>query len=338
MKIFYSNLSFIILLIIINFFLIFKYKFFSNYLKIYDNKNVFRKISKKKIPLWGGAIIFFNILFLVIYFSFYEKNFFFVSVFQQNSDIYIFFLIISFFYFLGLIDDKININPITKFIFLTIFSFFLIMTNDVFLIKTLNFYIIPFKNFDLKNFSIFFTVFCIIAFVIAMNMYDGINLNSFYYYFFFYLISLFFFQISLLNIVILLSLIFFGILNKDGKIYLGDSGSNLLSILTAINLIFFYNYNYKYIYVEHMIVFCSIPILDLLRLFLLRIYNGKNPMKADTAHLHHYLIKKYSFTTSAFLINFPILVSTSIQIILPNLFFINILLIFFYYFFLLNIK
>lgn len=338
MKILYSNLYFIIALVIINFFLILKYKYFSNYLKTYDNKNVFRKVIKKKIPLLGGVIIFLNILLLIIYFFLFKKNFFFNSIFQQNIDIYLFFLVISFFYFLGWVDDKININPMTKFIFLIIFSFFLITINDLFLIKTLNFYIIPIKNIDLKNFSTYFTVFCLIIFVIAMNMHDGINLNSFYYYFFFYLISLFFLQITLLNIVILLSLIFFGILNRVGKIYLGDSGSNLLSIITAINLIVFYNFNYKYIYVEHVITLCSIPFLDLFRLFLFRIYNGRNPMKADASHLHHNLIKKFSFTTSAFLINFPIFLSASIQILLPNLFFINILLICFYYFFLLNIK
>tara|TARA_A100001035_G_C27573286_1_gene404128 strand:- start:372 stop:638 length:267 start_codon:yes stop_codon:yes gene_type:complete len=37
-----------------------------------------------------------------------------------------------------------------------------------------------------------------------------------------------------------------------------------------------------------------LPGLDMFRLFLYRIYNGKHPFKADLNHFHHILKKKFS--------------------------------------------
>ena len=54
-----------------------------------------------------------------------------------------------------------------------------------------------------------------------------------------------------------------------------------------------------------------IPGLDLIRLFLLRIFNKKNPLNSDRNHLHHILIAKYSLEKTIliilFLISFPII-------------------------------
>ena len=37
-----------------------------------------------------------------------------------------------------------------------------------------------------------------------------------------------------------------------------------------------------------------IPGLDLMRLFIIRIYNGKNPFTPDRKHLHHILLSKHN--------------------------------------------
>ena len=54
-----------------------------------------------------------------------------------------------------------------------------------------------------------------------------------------------------------------------------------------------------------------IPGFDLIRLFLIRIFNKKNPLNSDRNHLHHILIEKYSFEKTIliilFLISFPII-------------------------------
>ena len=43
-----------------------------------------------------------------------------------------------------------------------------------------------------------------------------------------------------------------------------------------------------------------IPGFDMLRLFIVRILNKKNPFTSDLDHLHHWLIKKFSLSMSLF--------------------------------------
>ena len=54
-----------------------------------------------------------------------------------------------------------------------------------------------------------------------------------------------------------------------------------------------------------------IPGFDLIRLFLIRIFNKKNPLNSDRNHLHHILIARYSLEKTILiilsLISFPII-------------------------------
>ncbi len=56
-----------------------------------------------------------------------------------------------------------------------------------------------------------------------------------------------------------------------------------------------------------------IPGLDLIRLFVIRIINKKNPLTSDRNHLHHILINKYSFEKTLIiiflLISLPLIMS-----------------------------
>ena len=53
-----------------------------------------------------------------------------------------------------------------------------------------------------------------------------------------------------------------------------------------------------------------VPGLDLIRLFVIRIINKKNPLSSDRNHLHHLLIKNYTFNKTLIiillLVSFPI--------------------------------
>ena len=45
---------------------------------------------------------------------------------------------------------------------------------------------------------------------------------------------------------------------------------------------------------DEIFVIMFLPGVDMFRLFLTRVTNGKNPFEADSNHLHHLLLKKYS--------------------------------------------
>jgi hypothetical protein len=80
------------------------------------------------------------------------------------------------------------------------------------------------------------------------------------------------------------------ILNLREKLYLGDNGVMLFSTIVSI-LIIKYNFlNSNTIFVEEILFILVLPALDLIRLVIYRIYIKKNPLAADSNHLHHILL------------------------------------------------
>jgi len=87
---------------------------------------------------------------------------------------------------------------------------------------------------------------------------------------------------------------------SPSKIFMGDTGALLLGFLQACFLIIFMNINQslpsdQFLKFENSIVtalcIMIVPLLDTLRVFILRIAKSKSPFEADNNHLHHVLIK-----------------------------------------------
>jgi len=300
--------------IILNFFLVRNYFFFANKFKIYDLNN------STKISLLGGIFLIINIffLFLLSQLKLIEEEFYYKINFI--------FLIFSFF-IVGFCDDKIKLNPLMRFvlIFLLIILF---LINSEFLILNINF---TFKNSFLienKIAQIFFTSFCIVAFINALNFFDGINLQVSIYS----ILVLTFFsfiKFSFFLLIIILSLLFFLILNYKNKSFLGDSGVYILGViisLTSINL-----HNSNLLYADEVIFLMFLPGLDMIRLFFERIINKKNPFLGDNHHIHHLLKKKFFGKTiliTIFISFFPFLIYKLFVVFKVQIFIIFVLLYF----------
>ena len=91
-------------------------------------------------------------------------------------------------------------------------------------------------------------------------------------------------------------------MNYKKKIFLGDSGSLLLSFLLGTMIIKSYNTNLGIFYADEIFLIMMIPGLELLRLAVFRIFKKKHPFVADNEHIHHYLLKKYSFLKTTLII------------------------------------
>jgi UDP-GlcNAc:undecaprenyl-phosphate/decaprenyl-phosphate GlcNAc-1-phosphate transferase len=87
---------------------------------------------------------------------------------------------------------------------------------------------------------------------------------------------------------------------KKKKVFLGDGGSLLLGTLIAVYIFYILGdtYTLKTDWTINKTLFAVLvllyPLVDLLRVFLLRIKDGQSPFVADQRHLHHLLIKKLS--------------------------------------------
>ena len=124
----------------------------------------------------------------------------------------------------------------------------------------------------------FFTVFCFLVYLNAFNMFDGINLQASFYSLFIFLNIMFFFSNSLLINILIISLIGFSYLNFKNKTFLGDSGSLILAFIISYFFISLYNLDFIN-YADKICLFMLIPGFDLIRLFLIRIFNKKKSIK-----------------------------------------------------------
>ena len=160
-------------------------------------------------------------------------------------------------------------------------------------------------NFNLAfPFSLFFSTLCILLFINALNMFDGVNIQAS-----FYCLMLFLFFLAkdfdfILSLTLIISLFFFIILNIRKKSFLGDGGIYLLAYL--ISYIIILNYNLKNnIKIEEIFILMLIPGLDMFRLFILRLYHNRSPFDPDRNHIHHILIKKFNLNTKDYFFTIP---------------------------------
>ena len=264
---------FLIIIIFFSLYLLFhKFKFLSDNISFSNHKKIG---AKNKSPIILGG------LFLLLI----------ILVFIPNSIVeikLIFFLITV----LGVLSDK-NILPNPKIRFLFQITIILCLIHfDKLSINDLRSEVF---NLFLENhfFNIFFTAFCLAILINGSNFIDGLNgLLTGYCIMILYSIihisdinaEISFFYIEYLEII-LFSLILFFIFNISGNVYLGDSGSYLISIFLGSFLIKFY-LNNSYISPYYIALLLWYPAFENLFSLIRRIYKKKSISNPDNRHLH----------------------------------------------------
>ncbi len=297
--------------IILNIFFIYffdKIRLFQLNLDKPDNR---RKLHKKPIPLAGGIIIFLN-LFLYFLVIFFNEDLLLNEILFLNQFNFVLFLssCLAIFY-LGFLDDKLNLPATIKFLITTIIILLILFLDKNLILNKIKFSFFE-KVFYLSESSIIFTCFCFLVYLNAFNMFDGVNLQSCSYSLIVFL-CIFIFHLDIILIkILLISLIAYGYLNLKNKSFLGDSGSLLLSFIISYIFIKLYNFN-MINFSDEIVIFMLIPGVDLIRLFFIRIMKKKNPLSSDRLHLHHLLLSKFTYKKTLIiliiLIIFPILLN-----------------------------
>lgn len=273
----------LLLICILNLIIFSNLKRISLFINLYDFPDKKRKIHTVATPSIGGVILFANLTSILLF-----------DILSNNLEYnyLILFLTSAVIFFISLIDDKFNITPNKKFFFIGLAVFFFIFFNEQLLISRISF---DFYKFSIKNYFLkfFITWLCIMLFLNAMNLYDGVNCQLGLYTIFifsFFLVNNIFFDLSLLIIIFLF---FFTYFNFKNKIFLGDNGSFLLAFIIAF-MIVSNNSTPKFLSAEKIFLLMFVPGLDMLRLFIERLFNKRNPFSADKFHIHHLFLKKMS--------------------------------------------
>ena len=263
---------------------------FKDYLKkkinVYDYPDFKKKLHKRPVPLIGGWILLFNLIFFLF------------SSYSQLSILEIKIIFCSFFFIIvGALDDKYQLSSYTKISTLLVALIIFFNFNENLIINNLKIY-----NYNIyldNHLGLFFSILCVLLFVNAFNLFDGINLQSSLYGFYFLLFL--FFKGFLVEIIfiILIALVLIVYLNHKNIIFMGDSGTLFLGFVISILIIA--NYNIKNsLKVDEIFLLMFLPGVDMFRLFVQRILGKKNPFLGDREHLHHYFLKIYGYNHAIF--------------------------------------
>ena len=267
---------FILLIIIISTNFLFKSK---NFLLSYTGLKHQTYIQQNKIPLSGGFVLL---------------TYFLINHNEQNIilNIYIFL-----FFLIGLIGD-LNLfkSVMIRFLIQILLIIFFVLSLNI-SVSDLR---VGFLNEILDNFyfNVFFISFCFLVLLNGSNFIDGCNGLAIGYYLIIY-VFLFYLnknQIIVSEMNLFLSLIFCLLIllafNLSNKLFLGDNGIYILSIITGYILIEIVNLN-KYISPYYIMNLLWYPAFEILFSMLRKIRSNFSPMEPDTNHLHQLLFFSY---------------------------------------------
>tara|TARA_Y100000591_G_scaffold333044_2_gene373280 strand:+ start:814 stop:1845 length:1032 start_codon:yes stop_codon:yes gene_type:complete len=199
--------------------------------------------------------------------------------------------------FLGLSSDKNYLtNPLIRLI-LQVLILFILILNENLLIRSISINLFD-SYLEIKFINIIFTLFCFAILINGSNFLDGLNglLSGYYLIALGSLIYLNFSseEISLINndfinLIFMIVLLFF-VLNIFGIVYLGDSGSYIISMIIGYILIKESQINFN-ISPYYIVLVLWYPAFENLFSLMRRSYKKKNVSAADKLHLHQLIFR-----------------------------------------------
>lgn len=258
--------------------------------RLFDDPNE-RSSHSTSIPSLGGIAIFAGVIFSVILWTPF-------TLFSNLQYILCSMVII---FLIGAKDDIVPMRPSRKFMGQIFAALIMVYKADVVITS---FYGL-FGIYDLAEwFSIPFTVVIIVLVINAFNLIDGINglagsvgsIISFTFGVWFLLIDRI--ELSIICFTLMGSIIAFLKYNyTPAKIFMGDTGSLMIGLISAMLAIQFMEINKSLVSPYAIkavpavtIGILIIPLYDTLRVFTTRILRGRSPFYPDKTHIHHLLL------------------------------------------------
>ena len=261
-------------------------------LKLFDHPNE-RSSSGNPIPTLGGIAIFFSFAFSAS-----------IGMIGIHMPELIFILAATMLiFFVGLKDDLVDLSPRKKLLIEIIAAFIIIFAGQI-----------RFTNlhglFGITEIGLFpgviITVFAIVVIINAFNLTDGIDGLAASLSIVISLILGGWFFLSGHTGYALLSFslagavtgfFYFNMYGIQNKIFMGDTGSLVLGTVIAILIIRFneFNIDQSQPYAIESVPAISFgilayPLIDVMRVMLIRISQRRSPFSADKNHLHHRLL------------------------------------------------
>jgi UDP-GlcNAc:undecaprenyl-phosphate GlcNAc-1-phosphate transferase len=265
-------------------------------LQIADQKKLYdvpdeRKVHTHPVASLGGVAIFGGFLLASL-----------LSIQGHlNPEFQYFFAAALVIFFLGLKDDLIVLSASKKFVGQMVAASILIHLGDIRITSMHGLF--GFEEVS-QGFSYALSYLTIIVVINSFNLIDGVDglaaclgtLTMLIFGTYFFMVD--YQAYALIAFALAGSLVAFLIFNHHpAKIFMGDSGSLMIGLVNAILVIKFINVASEPAIAVPMesavaigFAILIVPLLDTLRVFAIRIFNGRSPFTPDRNHVHHLLL------------------------------------------------
>jgi UDP-N-acetylmuramyl pentapeptide phosphotransferase/UDP-N-acetylglucosamine-1-phosphate transferase len=261
-----------------------------------------RKIHKRSVPTIGGIIIYAGTLFAYALWFSVEDLVYYDKIYKAVNEFKLIIATSLILFFVGVKDDIIGTAPVKKLFAHIVVALILVLMGDIRITGLhgiFGVYEIPVWG------SVFISIFTYVVVVNAFNLIDGVDglasgvgliaCSAFGIWFIFANE----FGYAALSFALAGALSGFLIFNfSPAKIFMGDSGSLVIGMficVLAIKMIEFpiQQLDHFWVHVSKPVFAISAlvyPLLDTLRVFIIRALKGQSPFMADRNHIHHKLL------------------------------------------------
>ncbi len=271
-----------------------------------DEPGDVRKLHRRSVPTIGGIMIFAGTIFAYCLWFPAEERWQFGRNYNAFGALREFkYLVACMFmlFFLGLKDDIVGVSPSKKLIVHFLVGFILVVVSDIRISQFWGLFTIedPLPYW----LSVVLSIFAYIVIVNAINLIDGVDglatgvgfIASMTFAYWFYRTGDT--PLALLAMGLGGSLLGFLVYNfQPAKVFMGDSGSLIIGVVIFVLAMKMIEFPVRHILPQMRAVskpvlamaILSYPLIDTLRVFILRMLQGRSPFSADKNHIHHKLL------------------------------------------------
>lgn len=283
--------------------------------RLIDTPSEERKIHKRSIPTIGGIIIYAGTLFAYALWYDVEDRIYYDKIFKSVTEFKLIIATSLILFFVGVKDDIIGTAPVKKLFAHIVVALILVLMGDIRITGLhgiFGVYEIPYWG------SVFLSIFTYVVVVNSFNLIDGVDglaagvgfISCLAFGVWFIYANEF--GYAALSFALAGALAGFLIFNfSPAKIFMGDSGSLVIGMFVCVLAIKLIEYpinqlDQYWVRVSKPVFAISAlayPLMDTLRVFIIRAVKGQSPFNADRNHIHHKLIDcKYSHVKTVVII------------------------------------
>ncbi len=283
--------------------------------RLIDTPSEERKIHKRSIPTIGGIIIYAGTLFAYALWYDVEDRIYYDKIFKSVTEFKLIIATSLILFFVGVKDDIIGTAPVKKLFAHIVVALILVLMGDIRITGLhgiFGVYDIPYWG------SVFLSIFTYVVVVNSFNLIDGVDglaagvgfISCIAFGVWFIYANEF--GYAALSFALAGALAGFLIFNfSPAKIFMGDSGSLVIGMFVCVLAIKLIEYpinqlDQYWVRVSKPVFAISAlayPLMDTLRVFIIRAVKGQSPFNADRNHIHHKLIDcKYSHVKTVVII------------------------------------